>query len=582
MKRVLNAKSKATKNSSNTRIFLLLAVVFVFIGLISLRLFYLQVANSSHYVALADGQHGSERTILPKRGEIFLSSQTGTENVLVATNITKNLVFAVPKDIKDKSNTAAKLARLLELPEQDILDKLNGSNKNYVVIKKQLSEDLSKAITDQKLPGIALEPETIRFYPENNLASQVLGFLGFKNNQRVGQYGIEGEFEDRLAGSPGTLDLEKDLAGRWITFAARDLNPARDGDSIVLTIDPGIQFKAQQVLADAVKAHSAASGSVVVVDPKTGRILAMANYPDFDPNNYGKVENVSYYSNPTVSNDYEPGSVFKPLTMAAAINEGKVTPETTYEDVGFVQLDDYKIQNSDKLAHGIQTMTQVLDLSLNTGAVFAEQQLGQDLFKSYVQKFGFGQPTGVDLPGETKGNIDNLNRKGDVFFGTASYGQGITATAIQLIKAYTAIANGGKMVEPHVVDKIIHPDQSEETVQTKTLDQVLTSRTAATVSAMLVDVVENGHGKRAGVKGYYIAGKTGTAQVPYTDRAGYDPDKNIGTFIGFGPVDDPQFLALVRIDSPKGVKFAESTAAPAFGDLASFILNYLQVPPKRQ
>ncbi|HYC79398.1 MAG TPA: penicillin-binding transpeptidase domain-containing protein, partial [Candidatus Binatia bacterium] len=242
---------------------------------------------------------------------------------------------------------------------------------------------------------------------------------------------------------------------------------------------------------------------------------------------------------------------------------------------------DFKIKNSDGKANGVQTMTQVLEKSLNTGLVYVEQQLGHSKFKDYVDRFGFGKKTGIELPNEVLGNLDNLQKKGDIFFATASYGQGITVTPIQLVTAYTALANGGKMMRPYVVEKVVHANGSEEKTEPTKIDQVLDVRTAAQVTSMLVNVVENGHGKRAGVNGYFVAGKTGTAQVAYRDRVGYDPTKNIGSFIGYGPVDNPQFLMLVRIDHPQDVRFAESTAAPAFGEIAGFIFNYLQIPPTR-
>jgi stage V sporulation protein D (sporulation-specific penicillin-binding protein) len=582
MSLVVNGKTKAAKNSSNARIFLLLFIAVLYIGLISARIFYLQVSNSGYYQALAENQHEMEKEILPKRGEIFLTSKNSGQHLLAATNISKSLVFTVPKDISDKPNTAAKLARLLGITEQEVLDKIVKGNKNYTVIARQLTDDIAKAIAEQKMEGVHLEAETVRYYPEGSLASHVLGFVGYSGNQRVGQYGIEGRFEKNLSGSKGIIGVEKDLAGRWITFASRNLTPAQDGESIYLTIDPAIQFKAQEVLARSIESHQATNGSVIVADPKTGAILAMANYPDFNPNAYSKISNLANFANQTVANDYEPGSIFKTITMAGAINEGKITPETTYEDFGEVQLDDYKIKNSDGKAHGVQNMNYVLEQSLNTGLVFVQKQLGQELFRKYAKDFGFGQQTKIELPGEARGNIENLNKKGEVFFGTASYGQGITATPVQMIQAYTAIANGGKMMQPYIISKILHSNGFEEKTEPKIVQKVLEPKTAATVSAMLVNVVENGHGKRAGVPGYYIAGKTGTAQVPYADKAGYDPTKTIGSFIGYGPVDNPAFLMLVRIDNPKGVRFAESTAAPAFGEIAAFILNYLQIPPIRQ
>lgn len=494
-----------------------------------------------------------------------------------------NTVYAQPKLIDDPRQIAAKLASLLDTKASELQTRIEQGNKSYTVLAKQVSDETAGQIKKLKLEGIGLTPETARFYPEGELASHVLGFVGFQGDKRVGQYGIEGRYEKNLAGTQGIMGIEQDVAGRWITFASRNLVPAQDGDSVYLTIDRNIQFKAQEVLNKAVADHGAAAGSVIVLDPKTGALLALAVTPTFNPNEYGKAADISYYTNRALAADYEPGSIFKPITMAGALNEGKVNPETTYEDKGVVEFpENLAIRNSDNEAHGIQTMTQILEKSLNTGAVFAQQQLGAELFKKYVYKFGFGKQTGIELPGEVIGDLSNLNKKGDIFFATSSFGQGITVTPIQIASAFAAIANGGSLMKPYVVSKIVHADQTEESFYPQPVEEVISQKTAATLSAMLVNVVENGHGKRAAVKGYYIAGKTGTAQVAYRDRPGYDPTKNIGSFVGFGPVDDPAFVMLVRIDHPNDVKFAESTAAPAFGEIASFILNYYQIPPSRQ
>jgi stage V sporulation protein D (sporulation-specific penicillin-binding protein) len=574
------SKLPGQNNSYPIRIFLLLGGITLFIFLIIFRMFNLQVVNYAYYEALASDQHWRDKTLLPGRGEIYLDGAPGKQPVLAATNVTKNIIFAVPTEVTNHANTAAKLASALGMPVADITPKLSAEG-TYSVIKKQVDDETAKLIKDMGLAGIGTEQETVRYYPERNLASHVLGFLGFQGDQRVGQYGIEGKFEIQLAGSKGLVGLEKDAAGRWITVASRNFVAAEDGQNIHLTIDSAIQYKAQEVLKKAVTDNQAAGGSVIIMNPKTGALMAMANYPDFDPNEYNKVPDASHYSNAALTSDYEPGSVFKPLVMAAALNEGKVTPDTTYEDTGVVSIDEFNIKNSDGKANGVQNMTQVLEKSLNTGMIFVEQQLGHAKFRDYVQRLGFGKKTGIELPNEVLGNLDNFQKKSDIFFATSSYGQGHTVTPIQLVTAYTALANGGKMMKPYIVDRIVRSGGKEEKTQPEKVGQVLDTRTAATVSAMMVNVVENGHGKRAAVPGYYIAGKTGTAQVPYRDRAGYDPSKNIGSFIGYGPVDNPQFLMLVRIDHPKNVNFAESTAAPAFGQIAAFILNYLQVPPTR-
>ena len=358
------------------------------------------------------------------------------------------------------------------------------------------------------------------------------------------------------------------------------MTPEQDGDTLVLTIDKTIQFNVEQVLKDAVTKHGADSGSVIVVNPKTGAIMAMATYPDFNPNAFNKVTDPKVFNNQTTTGNYEPGSTFKAITMAAALDEGKINPTTTYTDTGSVKVDNYIIKNAEGGARGVQTMTQALSLSLNTGAIFAENQIGNQDFLSYIQKFGFGKKTGIELP-ETGGNLANLIKGNiEVNFDTASFGQGITVTPLQMIQAYTAFANGGKMMKPYIVQSKIDPNGKVTQTQPEVVGQPISAQTASTLSAMLVDVVENGFGKRAAVPGYYIAGKTGTAQVVGKDGK-YDATNNIGSFIGYGPVQDPQFLMIVRIDHPRDVQFAESTAGPAFGQLAQFILNYLHVAPTR-
>lgn len=579
----LAKNSKINTNSYDLRIFLLLGLMALFIVFIIMRLYHLQIISHDSYLAQASDQHGTESLIQPARGQIYLSAGHQEQPVLAATNIKLNLVYAVGKQMTEnqKKEAAGKLAPILDIPKVELLNKISSGNQNYLPLKRELTDDQSKTIKDLDLPGIRLEPETVRYYPEKTLASQVLGFLGYKGDKRAGQYGVEGGFEKELAGQEGIVSLAPNIASALFNLGSSE-GEAYDGADIYLTLDPAIQFKAQQVLSDSIKKHGAQFGSAIVMDPKSGKILAMANYPDFDPNEYNKASSPSVYNNGAISSDYEPGSVFKAFTMAMGIDQGKISPQSTYNDTGELVFDQFKIRNSDGKAHGIQTMTQVLDESLNTGAAYVQQQVGQKSFREYMQKWGFGKPVGLGLPGEVKGNIENLNEKGDVFFATASFGQGITATPLQVLTAYSAFANNGKMVKPYVVEKIVYADGEEVKTQNQELAQVIEPKTAATMSAMLVNVVENGHGKRAGVKGYYIGGKTGTAQVAYVGRAGYDPDKTIGTFVGYGPVDNPAFLMLVRIDNPKDVVFAEASAAPAFGEIASFILNYLQIPPSRQ
>jgi cell division protein FtsI/penicillin-binding protein 2 len=557
-------------------VFFLLA--FVIIGI---RLFLLQIVNGKSARLLAEDQHSIFTKLLATRGEIKITDKFSQGPIIVATNIKKPLVYAVPSAIVNPEATAIKLSGILKMDEKEILTKFADLKRKYVPIKKQLTEAQERAIKELKLSGINFDTEDIRVYPENNLLSQTLGFVGYKEQTKEGLYGVEKYFETELAGKAGQIFQETGAKGAWVFGAARELTPPVDGMNLILSIDKSIQFKVETVLKDAVKKHGADAGSIIVADPKTGQILAMAGYPDFNPNEYNKEENPKVYLNQTVTGVYEPGSVFKPLTMAFAINENKITPSTTYVDTGKVEIDGYEIKNSDLKAHGKQTMTEALEKSLNTGLIFAKEQIGNQKFYEYVQKFGFGKPTNIELS-EQKGNLDNLKANIKVNFHTASFGQGISVTPIQLIQAYTAMTNGGKMLKPTLIKAKVWPDGKTEVINPKVIGEVINEKTANMVSAMMVNVVENGHGKRAGVKGYYIAGKTGTAQVSRKDGKGYEADLTIGSFIGFGPVEDPKFLMLVRIDHPRDVTFAESTAAPAFGEIAEFILHYLNIPPTRQ
>jgi cell division protein FtsI/penicillin-binding protein 2 len=572
--------SRKVKNQTGKRSSYIAAFFIVCFLVIGLRLADLQIINGPENRAKAEEQRSMVRKLSPTRGEISLVDSTSKQLVPVATNIERPLVYAVPQEIQNPVLAASSLAAVLTLDQTELLTKIANKDKKYVVIKKQLTEDEQEKIKQLKLFGVYFDNEGARFYPQGELLSQVLGFVGYKGDKREGIYGLEAFYEEDLAGKEGLLKQEGDVSGAWIFGGMREMVPAQDGDSLILTIDKNIQFQAERILKDTVDAHQASSGSIIVADPKTGKILAMAGYPDFNPNEYNKVENAAAFNNEATLSPYEPGSVFKPLTMAAAVNEGKVNAGTMYEDTGEVKIDDKVIKNSDLKAHGMQTMAQVLEQSLNTGVIFAKDQIGDEKFLEYVKHFGFGEKTGIELP-EKKGSLENLKYKIKVNFATASFGQGITVTPIQLIEAFTALANGGKMMKPYLVASRISPDGTRKDSHPQEVRQVITPQTANTVGAMMVGVVENGHGQKAGVPGYYIAGKTGTAQVAKKNGNGYEENVNIGSFIGFGPVEDPKFLMLVRINEPHTVKFAETTAAPAFGELAKFILNYYQIEPTR-
>lgn len=558
------------------------AVLFVLGILIIIgRLASMQIFNNDKYVALAEGQRTDEQQLEPVRGDIQIWDSFNNLPYTVATSSEKIMVYVNPSQVQNAEEVAAKLEELLKVPKEEIAAKIADTSKKYVVIKKDITEAEQTAVKDASLVGVSFDKETSRLYPERTLLAQLLGFVGYVGDKKQGAYGLELAYDNELAGTPGLLLEETDNAGRWIFGGKRDRVPAKDGDSILLTIDKTIQFKVESVLKDTVDKHGADSGSVVVVDPKTGAVIAMATYPSFDLNNYSKVDSPDIYLNQPSVGAYEPGSIFKPITMAAAINEGKISPNTTYEDTGEVKVDEYTIKNSDLKAYGTQTMTQVLEKSLNTGTIFAKDSIGNSKFLDYLERFGFGQKTGFEVV-ESAGNLSNLKGNIKVNYHTASFGQGISVTPLQMIQAFTAFANGGVMHAPFVVNKIIRQTGQLEELTPPEGKQVISSKTASEVAAMMVNVVENGHGKQAAVPGYYIAGKTGTAQVPRKDGKGYEDNNNIGSFIGFGPVEDPKFLMLVRINHPRTVKFAESTAAPAFGEIARFLVQHYKIPPTRQ
>lgn len=561
------------------RLWIIQGTVLVFAIALVVRLFVLQVVQHKAYAAVAENQYTLSAKLTPKRGDIFVRDHASSSvKFPLATNRNEPLVYAVPTAITDAAGTARALSPLLGVPVEDLLPKLTKTKDVYEVLKRRLTPELQAAIEALQLPGIRFEDEQWRYYPESTFASHAVGFVGYSGDEKRGLYGVEASLNDALAGKKGQLNVGSNAAG---TFGGNFLIEATNGASVMLTLDHTVQYQACNKLKNAVAKHGADGGALVIMEVQTGRLLAVCGQPDFDPNTYAKTENPSAFNNPVVFGAYEPGSIFKPLTMAAALDQGKVTPQSTYVDTGAEKIGAFTIRNSDLKAHGRQTMNDVLEKSLNTGAMYAAQQVGLGTFARYVRNFGFGEKTNVELSGEVGGNLAALQKTGDIFLATASFGQGITATPIQLVTAFGAIANGGKLMRPYLVERVDYPDGREEEHEPLVVREVLRQDTASTLSAMLVNVVEKGHGKRAGVPGYYVAGKTGTAQVRATTGSGYDPHKTIGSFVGFAPVEKPRFVMLTRIDVPKDVQFAESSAAPLFGDVMDFLLKYYDVAPTR-
>lgn len=575
-------RSKARRDGSKIKITLVGVFLFAFALVVIWKMFCVMVLSHDKYDALASDQYDLFLSLNPERGDIFLGSASKAgEYFPAAVNREYARVYAKPYLIVDPE--AAMEALLEVLPELEeereaLLAKLAKEGDPYEPVLHKVSPEKVAALEAAAIEGIEWLPETFRYYPERNVGSHVLGFASFDGATQEGKYGIEGFFEEELSGQGGFTQSERDARGGLISFADSVHEEPEDGADIYLTIDHSIEYYACNALNEAAMRHGASGGTVIVMEPATGKILAMCSFPDFDPNSYADVGNISVFNNPAIFSAYEPGSVFKPVTMAAALDQGTVTPETTFMDPGSRRIDDFTIRNSDHKTYGRASMTEVLRESINTGVIYAAETIGRHEFARYVRAFGFGQASGIELLGESPGDIASVDRSSAIYMATASFGQGLTVTPLQMVSAYAAIANSGKLMKPYVVEKVEFSDGEVLSAAPKELRQAVSSRAATLLSGMLVSVVQDGHATSAGVPGYHVAGKTGTAQVPDSEKGGYS-DATIHTFVGFAPVADPKFAMLVRLDDPKDVQYSASSAAPLFGQIAKFLLNYLEVEP---
>ena len=563
------------------RLNVLAAFFGLFLFIILARVFYLQVIAGKAYNALAAGQQDIWSELFSVRGEIFVGELKSNNIYPIAANREYTFVYAEPVFIKEKERASKRIAAILGLDEAELLQKFSKEKDFYEPIKHEVADELAAKIKEEKLAGVKFSKEVKRFYPEPGFGGELTGFLGFDGERRVGSYGLEGYFEKELSGRAGFIEATKDAFGALIPTATKMFSGAKDGDDIVLAIDRNIESFVCDAVARARQKFDAESALAIVMNPRNGEIWALCNAPDFNPNEYGKVKDMRLFSQPAIVDAYEPGSVFKPITMAIGLEEEKISPDSTYLDEGALKISGFTIKNSDGKKNGLQTMTQVLEKSLNTGAVYVVRKIGGEKFLSYIKNLGFGEAAGIELSGEAAGDISQLKERDEIYSATASFGQGITVTPMQMAAAFSALANGGFLVKPHLVKEIRYADGAKKQSESRPLRQVFSTRTSKLISAMLVSVVKNGHGKAAGIPGYLVGGKTGTAQIPRKDGRGYEEGAHIGTFIGYAPADNPQFLILTRFTRPSNVEWAESSAAPVFGEIARFLVNYLEIPPSR-
>ena len=561
----------------NFRLHFLFAIILIAFVCVFARLFSLQIVRHNFYTALARGQHEVLQKLIPRRGEIFIQEKGNIWHPL-ATNRDYQTVFLAPNKVLDKNEVAEKLSSLLDIPQEKILDKLKDPDDPYEPLKSKLDDEAAEKIKSLNLAGVHLISESWRWYPQGALASSVLGFVGIGGNEKIGQYGLEQYYQKELEGTNGFLKSERDAAGRWLLLGDYDLQPADNGSALYLTLDQNIQYVVEQKFKAVLEKWGASGGCAIVLEPKTGALKAMASFPDFDPNEYQKVKEPDNFMNSCTQKLYEPGSVFKPVVMAAGLDTGKISPETTYTDTGSVQIGGYTIKNAQEKVYGLSTMTKVLEKSINTGAIYVERLIGGETFRNYIEAFGFDEVCGIDLAGEVRGNLINIRENREINFATATFGQGISMTALQMVSAIGAIANDGKLMQPHLVAKIVAANGEEKQIESRVIRQVISSQTASQLTAMLVSTVRNGYDKIK-IKGYFIAGKTGTAQIPNQDKRGYS-EETVHSFVGYAPAYNPQFLIFLKMDKPRGIQFASESLAPVFADLAQYLFNYYEIPPE--
>lgn len=539
---------------------------------ITVRLFYWQVIASDRLAGLAQMQRTLSETVQAKRGKIF--SADGSPLVI---NQRAFLVYAEPQNIKNTQTAISVLSRELGIAEATLSSQLWDKTKRWVPLAHKVDESAVERIKTEKLEGIGFFDQSKRFYPEGSMAAHLLGFVG--NNAKgedQGYFGLEGYYDEQLRGRNGFREAEADALGHLILLGNRREIPVENGRDIYLTLDKTIQFIAESKLKEGIEKYQAKGGTVSILDPKTGAILAMAAFPSYHPGDYSSYPEV-YYKNPIIAATYEPGSTFKVLIMATAL-QGKAIPVTaTFQEEGPVRIGGYTIKTWDQQYHGEITLSQILQYSSNVGMVFIQQQMDNTYLLDSITRLGFGVSTDVDLQEETYVDLRPRNQWREIDYATLSFGQGIAVTPIQMVRAVAALANGGKILRPYAVKQTITPEGKIIRTQQTVEREMFTKETTAAVGEMMIAAVEHGEAKYKRPKGFRIAGKTGTAQIAIEGH--YDSEKTIASFVGFGPVDDPKFIMLVTIHEPTTSPWGSETAAPLFFVIAKELLSYLRIAP---
>ncbi|HEY7868901.1 MAG TPA: penicillin-binding transpeptidase domain-containing protein [Methylomirabilota bacterium] len=540
-----------------------------FLGLVA-RLGYLQVWKHEEYSRLAENQHAKTVPLRPKRGPIL--DRTGQP---LAVSSRADTLYVAPGKVADAGRLAARLAPILGEPARDIARRLTVSKK-FAPVRRRLTPDMARAVRALDEPALALVDDSLRLYPNRELAAQMIGFEGAEGR---GLAGVEQVWDAHLAGVEGRAVVERDALGREVTGAPLVLKPSVAGQGIMLTIDATIQYLAEKEVDAAWRRTRAKAAMAVAMDPRTGEILAMAIRPTYNPNAFTTATDDDRRVR-AVTDPFEPGSTFKVIMAASALEEGVVRPtDRVFGENGAITVANATIHDWKK--YGWLTFAEVLQNSSNVGSIKVGLQLGKERYYRYMTGFGFGAPTNLGLPGESRGQLRPPGQWSGLSLATLSIGQEVSVTAVQMVAAFSAVANGGRLMQPQLVRAVLDAEGREvRSFEPRTVRQVISPDTARTLTEMMVNVVANGTGRRAAIPGYDVAGKTGTAQKldPATKR--YSRAPGVLSFAGFVPADDPRLAMIVLLDEPKNEKWGSEAAAPIFATIARETLRYLNVPPR--
>jgi len=546
---------------ANRRIRLLLALFAIVFGATVLRAVWLQGVRAQSLGRMAASQHRTTVDLAANRGTIYDS--TGVQLAVGEQAIT---VYADPLQIRDATKAAPVVARILRLDSKQVYEKLSDRAHGFVYIERKADAVRAERLQRLHITGLGFYPEERRFYPQHAIAAQVLGYAGVDNH---GLSGLELAFDQPLAGRTGRETLVRDPLGHVLDSIVS--RPARNGSDVSLTIDHNIQATADQVLRQTVQRWHAKDGTAIVLDPHTGAVLAMAVAPAYDANSFPSVSR-DVQRNREVTDTYEPGSTFKLVTVAGALSTGLVTPQETFTLPYEIQVADRRIHDAEPRGTETMTVAKILSKSSNVGAITLAELLGKNRLMSWISRFGFGRPTGIDFPGESQGIVLPADKWSGSTIGNVPIGQGIAVTPMQMASAYAAIANGGMWARPHLVERV-----GDGLPRPVARHRIVTRWIARELTSMLQNVVLDGTGTLAQIPGYHVAGKTGTAAKP--DSHGYSNSKYVASFVGFAPATRPRIVVLVAIDEPQGAIWGGVVAAPAFKEIAQQTLQYLSAPP---